>query len=97
MQLHYEILLMWGMHQSIRRELRQLDRGFFGVGLPHPGVECFVAQVDKLLTHYGCSSGLSIHMQVSMESLIIEGGVLCQVLSESYSQYGRWVMHIWLR
>jgi hypothetical protein len=28
--------------------------------------------------------------------LIIEGGVLCQVLSEPYSQHGRWVTHSWL-
>jgi hypothetical protein len=97
MRIYYEMLPMCGICQSICQELRQLDRGFFGVDLPHPGVECFVAQVNKLLTHYSCSSGLGIHMQVSMELLIIEGGVLCQVLFEPYSQYGRWVMHNWLQ
>jgi hypothetical protein len=58
-----------------RKELRQLDRGFYGIGLPHPGVECFVAQINKLLVHYGCSSGLGIHMQVSMEMMVIEEGI----------------------
>jgi hypothetical protein len=31
-----------------------MDRGFYGVGLPNPGVECFVAQINKLLIHYSC-------------------------------------------
>jgi hypothetical protein len=96
MRIYYEMLPMCGICRSVHWELRQLDRGYFGVGLPHPGVECFVAQVNKILMHYGCSSGLGIHMQVSMELLIIEGGVLCQVLSEPYSQHGRWVTHSWL-
>jgi hypothetical protein len=65
---------MCGIRQSVCRELRQLDRGFFGVGLPHPGVESFATQVSKLPTHYGCRSGLGIHMQVSMELLFIEEG-----------------------
>ncbi len=32
----------------------QLDRGFFGAGFPHPGVEATVEQANKLLMHYGC-------------------------------------------
>jgi hypothetical protein len=97
MHIYYEVLPMCKICRSVRRELRQVDKGFFCVGLPHPGVECVVAQVDKLLAHYGCSSGLGIHMQVSMELLIIEGWVSGQALSEPYSQYGRWVTHSWLR
>jgi hypothetical protein len=81
---------------SVRKELRQLDRGFYGIGLPHPGVECFVAQINKLLMHYGCSSGLGIHMQVSMEMMIIEGRISTQILSEPYTRYGKWEMHCWL-
>jgi hypothetical protein len=60
-------------------------------------VECFIAQLNKLLTHYGSSSGLGIHMQVSMEVLIIEGGVSAQILSEPFSHYGKWVTHCWLQ
>jgi hypothetical protein len=32
----------------------------------HQGVECFIGQLDKLLTHYGSSSGLGVHIQVSL-------------------------------
>jgi hypothetical protein len=74
-----------------------MEQGLYGVGLPHPGVECFIAQLNKLLTHYGSSSGLGIHMQVSMEVLIIEGGVSAQILSESFSCYGKGVTHCWLQ
>ncbi len=57
-----------------------------------------MATINELLTNYGYSSGLGIHMQVSMELLIIERGVSSfQVLPESFSQYGKWVMHSWLR
>jgi len=76
MRIYYEMLPMCGICRSVHWELRQLDRGFFGVGLPHPGVECFVAQVNELLMHYGCSSGLGIHMQVSMELLSLKEGFL---------------------
>jgi hypothetical protein len=72
-----------------------MDRGFYGVGLPHPGVECFVAQLNKLLTHYGSSSSLGVRMQVSM--LVIEGGISLQILLEPFSTYGKQVTHSWLR
>ena len=93
MKFYYDLLPICGIRQSLRRELRQLERGFYGVGLPHPGVECFIGQLDKLLTHYGSSSGLGVHMQVSMEVFIIEGGVSMQLLFEPFSRYGKWVTH----
>ena len=74
-----------------------MDRGFYGVGLPHPGVECLAAQLNKLPTHYGSSSSLGIQMQVSMEMLVIEGGISLQILSESFATYGKRVTHSWLR
>jgi hypothetical protein len=60
-------------------------------------VECFVAQINKQLMHYGCNSGLGIHMQASMEMMIIEGGISIQILSEPFSRYGKWINHCWLR
>ena len=60
----------------------------------HPGVECFVAQINKLLSHYGSSSRLGIHMQASMEMLVIEGGVSFQILSMPFSWYSKWLLAI---
>ena len=64
MKVYYDMMPLCGIRRSVCQELWQMNRGFYGVGLPHPGVECFVAQLNKLLTHYGSSSSLGIHMQV---------------------------------
>ncbi len=77
--------------------LRQVDRGFYGIGCPHPGVECLIAQVTKLLIHYGCQSGLGIQLQVSLELLIIKLGVSSQPFQEAFSKYGKWVTASWLK
>jgi hypothetical protein len=59
--------------------------------------ECLVAQITKLLIHYGCRSGLGLEMSVSMELLIPELGIATQPLCESFLKYGSWVTHTWLR
>ena len=74
-----------------------MDRGFYGCGLPHPGIECFIAQVSKLLTNYGCNTGLGVHIQTSMELMIIEGGVSNQILAQPYQRYSKWVSQCWLK
>ena len=97
MKKYYDLLPISGMRRSIRRELRQMDRGFYGCGYPHPGVECLVGQISKILTNYGCGSGLGRHLQTSMELLIIEAGVSTQILSTAYDRYSGWVSHCWLK
>jgi hypothetical protein len=70
MKTYYDFLSVSGIRRSVNRELRQMDRGFYGCGLPHPGVECFIAQLNKLLTNYGCASDLAMYLQTSMEVMI---------------------------
>ena len=36
----WQLLPLGGVIRSARKETRQLSRGFYGVGCPHPGVEC---------------------------------------------------------
>jgi hypothetical protein len=96
MKTYYNLLPICGIRWSVRRELRQLERGFYGVGLPHPGMECFVAQLEKFLTHYGSSLGLGVHMQGSMEVFIIKGGISTQLLPKPFTRYGKWVTDCWL-
>ena len=55
--------------------VRQLDGGFYGVGCPHPGIECLAAQITKLLTHYGRDMAVGCLMQILMELLILELGM----------------------
>ncbi len=38
MRIYYDMLSIGGVQKSVRRELQQLGRGFYGVGLPHPGI-----------------------------------------------------------
>jgi hypothetical protein len=97
MRTYYDMLSLGGVRRSIQKELRQMDRGFYGCGLPHPGIECFIAQVSKLLTNYGCTTGLGVHIQTLMELMIIEGGVSNQILSQPYWRYSKWVSQCWLK
>ncbi len=97
MRTYYNLLSVCGIRWSVNRELRQMDRGFYGCGLPHPGVECFIAQLIKLLTNYECSSGLGMHLQTSMELMLVEGGVSTQILAQPFQRYSKWVTHSWLR
>ncbi len=58
-KVYYQLMPKGGIRGTVPVQIRQLDRGFYGAGLPHPGVECFVSQVNKLLVHYGCKNAMS--------------------------------------
>jgi hypothetical protein len=47
MKTYYDVLSVSRVWQSVKRELRQMDRGFYGVGFLHPGIECFIAQMGS--------------------------------------------------
>jgi hypothetical protein len=95
MRTYYDFLSVSGIRRSANRELRKMDRGFYGCGLPHPDVECFIAQLNKLLTIYGCVWGLGMYLKTSMKIMVVEGGVSTQILSQSFQQYSK--CHSWLR
>ena len=92
----WQLLPLGGVIRSARREIRQISRGFYGPGCPHPGVECCIDQVNKLLMHFGCPSNLGLKMRVSLERLMVEMGVSLQPLQESYKRYSSRVTHCWL-
>jgi hypothetical protein len=56
-----------------------------------------VAQITKLLVHYGCRSGLGIQMSITMELLLTELGMSTQPLQELFVAYGKWVRNTWLK
>ena len=45
------LLPLGGIVSKANRGIRQLDRGFYGAGFPHPGVEATAEQANKLLMH----------------------------------------------
>ena len=92
-----KILPLGGVRRTSRKELRQIDRGFFGVGCPHPGVECLVDQLNLLLMHFGCPSADGLLLQASLEYMVLELGLSFQPFQESYAKFGPWVTHSWLK
>ena len=97
MKIYYEIHPQGGIRRTARRGTRQLAAGFYGVGCPHPAVECLAAQLNKFIMHYGSHSCLGSNMQASTELLIIELGLSLQPFAESYDACQHWVTPSWLK
>jgi hypothetical protein len=64
---------------------RTIDAGFFGVGLPNPGIEALVATTNKILMHYGCNMATGKLLQTSYSLFFVEAGLSFQPLQESYA------------
>jgi hypothetical protein len=96
--LFYEKMLpLGGMVRKANQGIRQLDRGFFRAGFPHPGVEATVEQTNKLLMHYGCHTALGDELQTLLELLVVDLGLSFQPFCVSYNHYGNWVTMCWLK
>ena len=71
----WQIVPMGGLIRSAPKEIRDTNTGFYGAGCPHVGVECMIAQVNKLLMHYGCPSNDGLKLKASLEFLMLELGL----------------------
>jgi hypothetical protein len=60
-----KMLPLGGILWTASKGILQLDRGSYGTGLPHPGVEAIVEQSNKLFMHYGCCTALGTKLQTS--------------------------------
>jgi hypothetical protein len=70
-----KMLPLSGVVCKANRGIRQLDRGFYSAGFPHPGVEATVEQSNKLLMHYGCHTALmGSKLQTLLELLMADLG-----------------------
>ncbi len=96
MGMYIKIHPQGGIRWSARRGIRQLDRGFYGVGCPHPAIECLIAQLNKLLMHYRNQSCLGLKMQ-NTELLVMELGMSLQPFQEDYATCHHWVTHSWIK
>ena len=76
---------------------RTLDSGFYGVGLPHVGVEATIAMTNKLLMHFGCSTATGRFMHVSYSLLFVELGMSFQPLQVDYEKYSHLVTYMWMK
>jgi hypothetical protein len=92
-----KMLPLGGVVRKANCRTRQLNRGFFGAGFPHPGVEATVEQANKLLMHYGCHTALEDELQTSLELLVVDLGLSFQQFHVSYKHYGERVTTCWLK
>lgn len=83
--------------RSAPRRVRDTDAGFYGAGCPNAGIECMVAQINKLLMHYGCPSNDGLELKVSLEYLIVELVITNQPLQANFGKYDRWTAACWLK
>ena len=94
---YYQILPYCGVVRTVATEARMIDSGFYGIGLPHPGVEALVASSNKLLMHYGCKSSVGLLLKTSLEFLMLEVGFGFQPLKLDYTRYGALATHSWVK
>jgi hypothetical protein len=72
---HYQILPLGGVVRTTTVESRTIDTGFYGVGLPHLGVEALIAMSNKLILHYGCDIAVGRFMKASYSLFLMEMGL----------------------
>jgi hypothetical protein len=73
-----KMLPLGGIVCKANHGIPQLNRGFYGAGFPHPGVEATVEQSNKLLMHYGCHTALGTELQMLLELLVVDLGLSFQ-------------------
>jgi hypothetical protein len=97
MKTYYRVHPQGGIQRTARRGIRQLNLGFYGIGCPHPAIECLIAQLKKMLMHYGSQNCLGLEMQALVELLVIELGLSMQPFSEDFSIHHHHVTHLWIK
>ena len=85
---YWQIMTIAGVIRLEPEAIKQVDRGFYGAGCPYLGVKNMVEQLKKLLMYYGCSTGVGLNMQLSLELITLEIGISSQLIQESYKRYG---------
>ena len=81
----------------VRKGIRQTDKAFFGVGCPHPSVDCLTRQLSLVLIHFGSNTAVGKILRISMEIMIIELGMGTQPFQVDYNKYGWLVTASWLK
>ena len=93
---YYNMLPLGGVVRTAPAAVRQVHRGFYGLGCPHPGIRCLQSQISKLLMHYGCQSSLGKKMAISVRALVLELGLSFQPFHEPFDRYKEWVTWSWM-
>ncbi len=86
-----------GIIRSAPSRIRDTEIGFYEGGCKNVGIECLVTQANKLLMHYGRPSNDGLKLEVLLEYLLVELGLINQPLQVSYKQFGGWANKGWLK
>ena len=78
---------MGGLIRTVPREVQDMNIGFYGLECTHVVIECFTAQVKKLLMYYGSQSNDGLKLNMSLEYIILELGISAQRLQTSDEKY----------
>ena len=81
---YYQILPQGGVIHTTFTEIRTIDAGFFGVGLPHLGIEALITMSNKLFMHFGCKTASGKLMQLSNTLLLVKLGLSFHLLQKSF-------------
>jgi hypothetical protein len=96
-QQYYQILPLGGVVRTTKVESRIIDAGFYGVVLPHLGVEALTAMPNKLIMHYRWDTAVGRFMKASYSLFLVEMGLSLQPLQESYERYEYLLTHSWMK
>jgi hypothetical protein len=94
---YYQILPLGRIVHTTTVESCTINLGFYGMGLPHLGVEALIAMLNKLLMHYGCDTTTGQFMQASYSLFLVELSISFKPLQESYSKYGFISTNSWMK
>jgi hypothetical protein len=94
---NYQILPLGGIVRTTPVESRTINAGFFGIGLPHLGIEALIAMTNKLLLHYICKTATGQLMKTSYSLFFAELGLSFTPLQESCSCYSFLITHSWMK
>jgi hypothetical protein len=97
MKQYHALVPLGGVRWSANRMVRQLGRGFFGVGCPHPAIECLASQTTMMFTHYGCEMAVGHLLQPSVALWILELGMGSQPFTVDFLKCGAWVTESWVK
>ena len=78
---------MGGLRRTAPFQIRATNIGLYGAGCQHVGIECLIAQINKLLMHYECKSNDGLKFKILLQYIICEIGISDQPLQESYSGF----------
>ncbi len=97
---YFKILPLCRINCNIQAEFHQLPLVFFGLGLPHPGIEATIESIQVLLQHFRCPTLLGTQLQTSYKTFALKVELSSNPLQESYGKYSNlcttsWIKALW--